>query len=802
MQRLALTLIAVLSGVGLLVGWWTFWFLTDDAYIAFRYVGNSVDGYGYVWNPPPFLPVEGYTSFLWVVLLDGVWRLLGIPPTVSSNPIALLFSAGTLLVVAAMVMRMRAIDDRAWTRIGFLCLVSIGCLTNRTFLAWTSSGLETALFNFLFIAWFYLVAFRAREDRPGVWALVCLTAALTYLARPDGLLHAAASGLLVVHWIGGRIRTRRAGPRAFLAALPLLLAPAHLLWRRWFYGEWLPNTYVAKYSAPWPESGVRYLGSFLLEYALWIPILAVSAVLAGRVVRHLRDEDLHTAALRSLRDTARNPQLGMAVGTVLVHFAYYTFVIGGDHFEYRVYSHLIPLLMIATIWALTRLNLGALPALACFAVFLVCSWPIPWTHWSKTHELFGRKDTVKLAAPVAPDFPGPLRWYAEAFDSMQTWLIERSICMRHQEHKAFHEYMKGMMPTREEGRAIDAGAYPVMAVTGVGVLGWVYPQINLLDRLGLNDYVVARNRANTENRQMAHDRLAPRAYLEAFRPNVHFRPERRVKIVVERRALELLPAEIEEIERSWRKRAKKRRSVPAEMEDGGADPKPDQTPVSFLRLERRDRPERGHDVEVGRLVGSEGPVGDQVEEAPGGHGHHPGQGSGLVRLDARMAADRRRPHLGNLLPRARAEPPPGVARPRGARDHLAQRETGARWQLELQAHRSPGGRRQVVGEAIEGLGGGLEHLLEEVAGDLQAKGLEVLEVLVDQLPADARGFGERNHAEGVPALLAHQLCARGQELAAPLLCRQVGAGCSSFRGGHPYGPIVSLLDDYCTPCII
>ena len=80
-------------------------------------------------------------------------------------------------------------------------LLLAGCLTNRTFLAWTSSGLETAQFNFLFIAWFYLIAFRAQEDRPSIWALACLTAALICLTRPDGLLHVGATLLLVLHWM-------------------------------------------------------------------------------------------------------------------------------------------------------------------------------------------------------------------------------------------------------------------------------------------------------------------------------------------------------------------------------------------------------------------------------------------------------------------------------------------------------------------------------------------------------------------------------------------------------------------------
>ena len=59
--RLALLLAALLALCG---GWYLLWFLSDDAFIAFRYVGNRQLGHGYVWNAPPFLPVEGYTSFL------------------------------------------------------------------------------------------------------------------------------------------------------------------------------------------------------------------------------------------------------------------------------------------------------------------------------------------------------------------------------------------------------------------------------------------------------------------------------------------------------------------------------------------------------------------------------------------------------------------------------------------------------------------------------------------------------------------------------------------------------------------
>ncbi|MFZ2540776.1 MAG: hypothetical protein WAW75_03260, partial [Gallionella sp.] len=76
---LAAIMLAI-AAVVLFIGWKKFWFLTDDAYIAFRYASNSILGFGYTWNPPPFRPVEGYTSFLWVIILEYIWRIFGVLP--------------------------------------------------------------------------------------------------------------------------------------------------------------------------------------------------------------------------------------------------------------------------------------------------------------------------------------------------------------------------------------------------------------------------------------------------------------------------------------------------------------------------------------------------------------------------------------------------------------------------------------------------------------------------------------------------------------------------------------------------
>jgi arabinofuranosyltransferase len=497
----------------LFAGWREFWFLTDDAHIAFRYIANSLAGYGYVWNPPPFLPVEGYTSFLWVVLLEATWRFLGVEPPSAANYLSLGFAYLTLLLVVAMILRLQLRPELARWRIPALGLVLLGCLSNRTFLAWTSSGLETALFNFLFISWIYRVGF----ERGNHWALTCVVAALTYLARPDGLLHVAATLALSIYHIT-RASSPRVRWRATLGCTPLLLVPLHLAWRRGFYGEWLPNTYVAKYLGPWPQSGIRYLASFILEYALWVWLIVLLAALVYQRRRWLSPQ--------LGRLLLQDPYLPAAVSVVFGHFAYYTLFVGGDHFEYRVYSHLVPLSLISFVALVNALPLRSHAATALFGIFLVASLAIPWTHWQLTRGLSLRSETFRLEVPVAPSFPAPFRWYARAFDSLQFWLIDRNVCMRHQEHKVFCDDLRENLPSRHDGNRFGDSHFPVLAASQVGVLGWVFPRLNIIDELGLNDYVVARSSSppthGEATRQMAHERSAPPGYVASYRPNFGF----------------------------------------------------------------------------------------------------------------------------------------------------------------------------------------------------------------------------------------------------------------------------------------
>jgi arabinofuranosyltransferase len=198
-------------------------------------------------------------------------------------------------------------------------------------------------------------------------------------------------------------------------------------------------------------------------------------------------------------------------------------VVGGDHFEYRVFSYLIPLLFLSAVALVDTLGPGRTASIALLSTFLLCSYPLPWLHWWRTRGLTTREDTLFLHQELAPELPFPLRPVVAAWDAWQGWLISHAICMRHQEHKVFFAWMSARLPSREEGAKVSWSGHPVIVASGVGVLGWVLPHVAVIDSLGLNDRVIAHTAPVGPRRRrlmMAHERQAPPGYVECFMPNV------------------------------------------------------------------------------------------------------------------------------------------------------------------------------------------------------------------------------------------------------------------------------------------
>ena len=237
-----------------LLGWLASftWFLTDDAFISFRYVRNLLEGHGLVFNRGEY--VEGYTNFLWVFELAAIWGLLEIRPEDAAQWLSVIYTAGTIAVMLWWVARMPSLRHRglvAWMALGLIC-------SSATFAVWTSGGgLETRQFTFFALAAAVLLGVHGVNRWGQLAASLSLAAAA--LTRPEGLLLAACCvGWFVVQRLAKVRRPDWRGTLALTVPFAVLIG-GHFLARHGYYGDWLPNTYYAKHVRPWYESGFRYL---------------------------------------------------------------------------------------------------------------------------------------------------------------------------------------------------------------------------------------------------------------------------------------------------------------------------------------------------------------------------------------------------------------------------------------------------------------------------------------------------------------------------------------------------------------
>ncbi len=173
--RLGLGALAILVALSGLL--WPSW-LSDDAFISFRYAQNLVAGHGLVYNLGE--RVEGYTNFLWTVLAAGV--IAGGGDVALWSHIAGV-ALGIAIVLLCYVLAARLLGP-AWALVAALIVA-----TSQSLLLYTArgSGLETGLFTLLVLAASacYLAAAGVRRNLLIATGLLLGLAALT---RPEGVL--------------------------------------------------------------------------------------------------------------------------------------------------------------------------------------------------------------------------------------------------------------------------------------------------------------------------------------------------------------------------------------------------------------------------------------------------------------------------------------------------------------------------------------------------------------------------------------------------------------------------------------
>jgi len=220
--------LAALAVVFLLVQLLLFWpFTVDDAFVSFRYARNLVLGNGLVFNIGE--RVEGYSNFLWV-MLTALLGSLGLDIVLASKILGLLAILGTTYLSIRLLRRYT--DDPLYAA-GLALLLS----SSFGIVFYGITGLET-----LFLALLILAGncFFVRDDFNVSWAST-LCFYLAALTRPEAILYWPVVVLidLLKHKSFGR-------KKLLVWASFLVLYAAFLLWRHYYFGDWLPNTFYAK----------------------------------------------------------------------------------------------------------------------------------------------------------------------------------------------------------------------------------------------------------------------------------------------------------------------------------------------------------------------------------------------------------------------------------------------------------------------------------------------------------------------------------------------------------------------------
>lgn len=242
-------------------------FVLDDAYIAYRYSRNWVDTGDLLWNLSQD-PVEGFTSFLWV-LVNAAGILMGSDPVVTSKAVSGL--AG--LIVIFLLGRAGSKNE-----LGLFTIFVGGVALSPPFAFLTSQGMETTFTALLILCGAILSCRVIEKQNIGSIIIFYLIAFLSMLSRPD-------AGVFYLGLIGGIVGVISCGKGfsyirriIYIGLIFVLVGLSYMIWRYKYFGFCFPNPFYIKVSKGMiSESGAKYVAGFIIQILL--PYLVAVVIL-------------------------------------------------------------------------------------------------------------------------------------------------------------------------------------------------------------------------------------------------------------------------------------------------------------------------------------------------------------------------------------------------------------------------------------------------------------------------------------------------------------------------------------------
>ena len=249
--------IALLTSI--LVAYMLHW-LCDDAFITFRYSYNLNKGIGPIYNLGE--EVEGYTNFLWMILISTGLNF-NISPERTSQAIGLfsyLLNLILLFFAGKKIHESRFGKDRIYLPLSMICF-SIQHHAR----VYATSGLETSFFTFLLLSGNLIIYFYL--DQVKLWigftllTLLCMT-------RPDGLLFYGFSSIFFLFFKSYNLSYKKILFGNLYIHIPfLLIYIPYFYWRYQFYGYLFPNTFYAKEAGSiYILQGIKYIFLYFNTY--------------------------------------------------------------------------------------------------------------------------------------------------------------------------------------------------------------------------------------------------------------------------------------------------------------------------------------------------------------------------------------------------------------------------------------------------------------------------------------------------------------------------------------------------------
>ena len=253
-----------------------FSFTIDDAYITFRYSKNLAMGFGPTYNPG-LHPVEGYTTFLWMLVMT-LPHFVGVSVSTFSKVLGILLTCGTFGWMTLLTFTLtREFSNKA--RIFFSAFATFVLAMLPITSIHAIAGMETSLFIFLLTLMVYMIT-KGILDKTKVLYWSPLVGLAIGMTRPEG--NAIALLLLVCGWFFSDTELRK---HLLWYSLLLYILPGviYFLWRVLYYDLILPLPFYMKVLHGGKLfGGANEVGTYLIYLLPSISVLFLVAILRMR----------------------------------------------------------------------------------------------------------------------------------------------------------------------------------------------------------------------------------------------------------------------------------------------------------------------------------------------------------------------------------------------------------------------------------------------------------------------------------------------------------------------------------------